>query len=135
LAASVPVIGYRTSEFPAFYSRRSGVKLDHSFNDARAIAQAIGCHWSMGGGGVVIANPIPESEEIVQEEIGEAIDRALAAAKARNIGQKEVTPFLLARVAEFTGGRSMAANKALICHNARAAAEIAVVYSQLKLGI
>jgi pseudouridine-5'-phosphate glycosidase len=132
---SVPVIGYRTSEFPAFYSRRSGVKLDHNFDDAGAIARAIGSHWSMGGGGVLIANPIPEREEIAQEEIGEAIDRALAAAKARNIGQKEVTPFLLARVAEFTGGRSMAANKALICHNGRAAAEIAVAYSRLEPGI
>jgi pseudouridine-5'-phosphate glycosidase len=89
----------------------------------------------MGGGGVLIANPIPESEEIAQEEIEEAIDRALASAAARNIGQKEVTPFLLARVAEFTGGRSMAANKALICHNAGAAAEIAVAYSRLKPGL
>jgi pseudouridine-5'-phosphate glycosidase len=128
---SVPVLGYRTSEFPAFFSRSSGVMLDHRFDGAKDIAEAIACHWAMGGGGVLIANPIPEADSLDGKEIDAAIDRALAAAQAQNIVQKAVTPYLLSRVAEFTGGRSMAANKALISHNARAAAEIAAAYSRL----
>jgi pseudouridine-5'-phosphate glycosidase len=127
---SVPVFGYRTSEFPAFFSRSSGVRLDHRFDNAENVAEAIACHWVMGGGGVLIANPIPEADAIDGQAIDAAIEKALSAAQAQGIAQKDVTPYLLSRVAEFTGGRSMAANKALICHNARAAAEIAVAYGR-----
>jgi len=129
---SVPVFGYRTSEFPAFFSRSSGVRLDHRFDNAETIAEAIACHWAMGGGGVLIANPIPEADGLDGRAIDAAIEKALSAAQAHGIAQKDVTPYLLSRVAEFTGGRSIAANKALICHNAGAAAEIAAAYARLK---
>jgi pseudouridine-5'-phosphate glycosidase len=127
----VPVFGYRTSEFPAFFSRSSGVRLDHRFDNAETIAQAMACHWAMGGGGVLIANPIPEAESLDGQAIDAAIEKALSAAQAHGIAQKDITPYLLSRVAEFTGGRSIAANKALICHNAGTAAEIAVAYARL----
>jgi pseudouridylate synthase len=127
---SVPVFGYRTSEFPAFFSRSSGVRLDHRFDNAETIAQAMACHWATGGGGVLIANPIPEAESLDGQAIDAAIEKALSAAQAHGIAQKDITPYLLSRVAEFTGGRSIAANKALICHNAGTAAEIAVAYAQ-----
>ena len=129
---SVPVFGYRTSEFPAFFSRSSGVRLDHRFDNAETIAEAIACHWAMGGGGVLVANPIPEADGLDGRAIDAAIEKALSAAQAHGIAQKDVTPYLLSRVAEFTGGRSIAANKALICHNAGAAAEIAAAYARLK---
>ena len=129
---SVPVFGYRTSEFPAFFSRSSGVRLDHRFDNAETIAEAIACHWAMGGGGVLVANPIPEADGLDGRAIDAAIEKALSAAQAHGIAQKDVTPYLLSRVAEFTGGRSIAANKALICHNAGAAAEIAGAYARLK---
>jgi pseudouridine-5'-phosphate glycosidase len=128
---SVPVFGYRTSEFPAFFSRSSGVRLDHRFDNAETIAQAMACHWAMGGGGVLIANPIPEAESLDGQAIDAAIEKALSAAQAHGIAQKDITPYLVSRVAEFSGGRSIAANKALICHNAGTAAEIAVAYARL----
>jgi pseudouridylate synthase len=131
---SVPVLGYRTSEFPAFFSRSSGVRLDQRFDNPESVAEAIACHWAMGGGGVLIANPIPEADGLDGRAIDTAIEKALSAAQAQGIAQKDVTPYLLARVSEFTGGRSMAANKALISHNARIAALIAVAYRPLDAG-
>ena len=131
---SVPVLGYRTSEFPAFFSRSSGVRLDQRFDNAESVAEAIACHWAMGGGGVLIANPIPDADGLDGWAIDTAIEKALSAAQAQGIAQKDVTPYLLARVSEFTGGRSMAANKALISHNARIAALIAVAYRPLDAG-
>ena len=131
---SVPVLGYRTSEFPAFFSRSSGVKLDQRFDDANTVAAAIASHWAIGGGGVLIANPIAEADSLDQLAIDGAIEKALSAAQAQGIAQKDVTPYLLSRVAEFTSGRSMAANKALISNNACLAAEIAVAYLQLDIG-
>jgi pseudouridine-5'-phosphate glycosidase len=132
---SVPVLGYRTSEFPAFFSRSSGVRLDQRFDNAESVAEAIACHWATGSGGVLIANPIPEAESLDGPAIDGAIEKALSAAHAQGIAQKDVTPYLLSRVAEFTSGRSMAANKALISHNAHVAAEIAVAYRQVDAGL
>jgi pseudouridine-5'-phosphate glycosidase len=131
---SVPVLGYRTSEFPAFFSRSSGVRLDQRFDSAETVAAAIACHWAIGGGGVLIANPIPDADGLDGPAIDDAIAKALSAAQAQGIAHKDVTPYLLSRVAEFTSGRSMAANKALISNNARVAAEIAVAYRQLDTG-
>jgi pseudouridylate synthase len=131
---SVPVLGYCTSEFPAFFSRSSGVKLDQRFDDAKTVAAAIASHWATGGGGVLIANPIAEADSLDRLAIDGAIEKALSAALAQGIAQKDVTPYLLSRVAEFTSGRSMAANKALIGNNARLAAEIAAAYLQLDIG-
>ncbi len=126
--AGVPVIGLQTDEFPAFYSRSSGLRLPEG---ARAetpaeAAAMVKAKWDMGlTGGAVIAAPIPAEAALPADEIDAAIDRALAAAEAQGVKGKAVTPFLLAKVAELTGGHSLKANIALLENNARVAAEVA----------
>jgi pseudouridine-5'-phosphate glycosidase len=124
--AGVPVLGYGTDEFPAFFSRSSGLKLDARLDTPEALAAAVAAHGRMGGGGMVICNPIPEADEIPAADIAEAIEAAIADAAASGIGGKEVTPFLLGRVLKLTEGRSLTANIALVRSNARLAARIAV---------
>jgi pseudouridine-5'-phosphate glycosidase len=129
---SVPVIGYRTSDFPAFLSRGSGNMIDQRFESVEEIARVIAQHWMIGGGsGLLIANPIPEADAIDGRSVEAAVERALADAKAKGISQKEVTPFLLSRLAEITEGESLKANIKLISHNARVAAEIAVAFENV----
>jgi pseudouridylate synthase len=129
---SVPVIGYRTSEFPAFHSRTSGSRLDHRFNSVEEIAKVMALHWQIGArGGLLIANPIPDAEAIEFGKLEAAVERALSDARAKRIAQKEVTPFLLSRLADITEGSSLRANTALIANNAGVAAEIAVAYGRV----
>ncbi|MEK7277377.1 MAG: pseudouridine-5'-phosphate glycosidase [Chloroflexota bacterium] len=124
--AGVPVIGFQTDEFPAFYSRTSGLKLEARAESASEVAAMIKTKWEMGlEGGVLIAAPIPEAAALPASEIEAAIERALAAAEAQGVKGKAATPFLLAKVAEITGGRSLKANVALLENNARVAAEVA----------
>ncbi len=128
----VPVIGFGTDELPAFYSRRSGLKLEMQCDNAAQVAAIMKAKWQAGlGGGVVVANPIPAEAEIPAAEITPFIERALAQAKALGIGGKKVTPFLLAELAKVTGGRSLAANIALVLNNAKVAADIACAYVRL----
>src|SRR5262245_34456383 len=128
---SVPVIGYRTSEFPAFHSRASGSRLEHRFDSVEEIAKLMALHWQIGArSGILIANPIPDAEAIDFGRLDAAIEKALSDARAQRIAQKEVTPFLLARLADITGGSSLRANMALIANNAGVAAEIAVAYER-----
>ena len=123
----VPVVGYRTSEFPAFFSRTSGLKLEHRLDDAQAVAEAIRTHRLLGmTGGLLICNPLPTVDEVPAEEINPRIDAALAEAAARGIAGKDLTPYLLGRLVELTGGKSLIANRKLIRANARLAGEIAV---------
>ena len=122
----VPVIGYRTNNLPAFFSRDSGLALEHRLDTPADIARAMQAHWALGGGGLVIANPIPAENELTREVIGHVIDQALADALSQGIAGKAVTPFLLERVNAISGGRSLASNIALILNNARLAAQIAV---------
>lgn len=127
--AGVPVIGYQTEEFPAFYSRSSGLRLaDAACADTPAeVAQLIRAKWNLGlEGGVLIANPIPVEAAIPNAEISGAIEQALEAATLAHVTGKAVTPFLLAKVAELTGGHSMAANLVLLENNAKLAAQVAV---------
>lgn len=127
--AGVPVIGYQTEEFPAFYSRSSGLHLaDAACADTPAeLAQLIRSKWELGlEGGVLVANPIPAQAAIPNHEIAGAIEQALQLAAAQHVTGKAVTPFLLARVAELTGGHSMAANLVLLENNAKLAAQLAV---------
>jgi pseudouridylate synthase len=127
----VPVVGYGTDEFPAFYSRASGHKVPMRCNKAHDVAALMKAKWEMNlRGGIVVANPIPAEAEILAAEIAPTIDAALAEAKAQNIIGKNVTPFLLKRLAEITLGRSLVANIALVKNNAKLAAEIAVAYNQ-----
>jgi len=124
--AGVPVIGFQTDEFPAFYSRTSGLKLEARAESASEVAAMIKAKWQMGlEGGVLIAAPIPEAAALAASEIDAAIEQALAAAEAQGVIGKLVTPYLLAKVAEITGGVSLRANVALLENNARVAAEVA----------
>lgn len=125
--AGVPVIGFGTDEFPAFYSRSSGLRLEVCAASATEAAAIIRTKWAMGlEGGALVTVPIPAEAAIPNNEIDSVIARALGEAEARGVKGKAVTPFLLARVAEMSGGRSLKANLALLENNARVAAQIAV---------
>ena len=127
----VPVIGYRTGEFPAFYSRSSGLKVPMRADSAAEIAEIMRSKWELGlQGAVVVANPIPEADEIPSAEIEPVIAAALAEADRLGIRGKDVTPFLLSEIVKATKGRSLQANIALVKNNARVAAEIAVAFAR-----
>ncbi len=127
----VPVVGYGTDEFPAFYSRSSGHKVPMRCDTPNEITAMMKAKWAMDlKGGIVVANPIPREAEIPSAEIAPTIEAAITEAKAQNIIGKNVTPFLLKRLAEITDGRSLTANIALVKANAKLAAQIAVAYSQ-----
>jgi pseudouridine-5'-phosphate glycosidase len=122
----VPVIGFRTDEFPAFYSRTSGLRVDHRCDDVSTLAAVVRRHFAIGPGtGVVVANPIPAEHALPPEEIASAIARAVAEAADRGIRGRDVTPFLLERLRELTAGRTVAVNRALLVHNAAVAAALA----------
>jgi len=123
----VPVLGYGTDELPAFYSRHSGLKLQHRLDTPEAVARVLLAKWQAGlEGGVVVANPIAAEHEIPHARIDRCIRQALAEAQQQGVAGAAVTPFLLARVSELTGGASLAANIQLVLANARLAAQIAV---------
>ena len=123
---SVPVLGWKTDEFPAFYSRISGKKLDRIENakDVVKIYQAM-LKLYLYPTGILVANPVPEKDEIPFEVINKHISDAIAAAKAKNISGKELTPFLLANLAEKTKGQSVQSNLALLKNNIIIGAQIA----------
>jgi pseudouridine-5'-phosphate glycosidase len=127
----VPVIGYRSDDFPAFWSRRSGLPAPLRMDGAAEIARAHRMRAALGlEGGQLVANPIPEPDEIPREEIDPIIAAALSQADSRGIAGKAVTPFLLDRIFELTQGRSLQANIALVLNNARLAAAIARCLSE-----
>jgi pseudouridine-5'-phosphate glycosidase len=128
----VPVVGYGTDEFPAFYSRQSGHKLTQHVDNPNQLAALLHAKWSMNlKGGVVVANPILLQDEIPNTLIAPFIERAIVEAAQQGVHGKHVTPFLLKRLAEITEGKSLKANIALVMNNARVAADIAVAYSAL----
>ncbi len=123
----VPVVGYGTDELPAFYSRSSGIRLDLRADNADEVAALTIRHRELGcAGAVLVVAPVPAADEIPANEISEVIEEALSAADRQNLSGKAVTPFLLARIAERSGGRVLHTNMALLRNNARIAAEIAV---------
>ena len=125
----VPVLGYQTTEFPAFYTRKSGFPVDYPVESPADCARILKAKWELGlNGGAVIANPVPEQFEADAAAIDRAIGAALAEAAAQNVKGKAVTPFLLAKVKELTAGESLETNMALVKHNAALAAQIAVAY-------
>ena len=127
----VPVVGFGTDEFPAFYSRLSGFKVPMRCNTAKEVSALMKVKWKMNlKGGIVVANPIPAEAEIPAREIEPVIQRALEKAKEHGIKGKDTTPFLLKAIAEATEGKSLKANIALVENNAGLAAEIAKAYSQ-----
>lgn len=122
----VPVIGYGTDEFPAFYARQSGHSVDFRLDSPQAIATVLRTKWDMGiDGGAVIANPVPEAFALQPAFIDGIIEQALREASARGVRGKAVTPFLLQRVADLTGGSSLQTNVALVKYNAALGADIA----------
>ena len=123
----VPVVGVGTDEFPAFFSRTSGLPVDHRVESPEELAALLAAHHDLGlRGGVLVANPIPEADALPAEEIDARIDEAVADAERAGVTRKEVTPYLLARINELTDGRSLVANIALVKNNAAVAARTAV---------
>ena len=128
----VAVIGYQTDQLPAFFTRDSGHKVDYRLDTPAAIARVLHAKWALAlAGGMVIAHPIAQEFAMSGQVIDAAIERALADATQQGIGGKETTPFLLARVAQLTGGDSLAANIALVLSNARLAAQLSKALSEL----
>jgi pseudouridine-5'-phosphate glycosidase len=129
----VPIIAYGSDDFPAFFTRRSGEKADHRLDTPEDIAAAMIAHEALGSGtGILIANPIPEADALSPDFIDGTIADAVAEAESRGIQRKEVTPFLLARINELSGGKSLTANIALVKNNAALAARMAVAHARLK---
>ena len=125
----VPVIGYGTEELPAFYTRQSGFGVDYRVDTPAELAKIFKASHDMGlKSGMLVTNPIPEEFAMPKSVIDAAIDQAIGECKEKGIKGKETTPFLLARVAELTGGDSLASNIRLVFNNARVAALTAVEY-------
>ena len=126
----VPVIGLATDCFPAFYQRESDLALTASVPDPETAAAVMAAHWGLGlDSGMIFANPIPEDDAIPADRLATWLAEAQAQAVAQEVTGKALTPFLLARLAEISGGETLAANKALLVHNARQAGHIATAYA------
>ena len=125
----VPVIGYRTDEFPAFYTTTSGYSVQSRINTAEEIARCMKVKWELGlEGGLVIANPVLREDAMDEVFIEEAITKSLKEASEKGIDGKAVTPFLLERISQLTDGESLKTNIALVCNNALVGAKIASAY-------
>ena len=123
----VPVIGYRCDMMPAFWSQSTDLLVDYRLNSALEIADLCTQKWQAGlNGGVLIANPVPQAEQIDPAAIEAAITDALALADEKSISGKALTPFLLEQIRYITNGDSLNANKAIVRNNAELAADIAV---------
>ena len=122
----MPVLGYGTDDFPAFWARESGHKVDHRFDDVADIAHIIALQAELGMGGVLVANPIPEADALDPDAIEGRIAEAIAGAEREGVSRKALTPFLLKRIFELTEGKSLVSNIALVENNAKVAAQIAV---------
>jgi pseudouridine-5'-phosphate glycosidase len=130
----VPVIAYQSDDFPAFYTRSSGLKADHRLDTPEDIAATMLLHEQIGSGtGILVANPIPATDALDPAFIEGTIAAAVAEAEKRGIGRKELTPFLLARINELSQGRSLKANIALVRNNAALAARIAVAHARFRV--
>lgn len=122
----VPVVGYRTNDMPAFYTQKSGFRVDYRLDTPADIARAFAVKKAIGmQGGMLVVNPIPDAYAMDSDYIAENINRAVAEAESLGIHGKENTPYLLDKIQKLTGGRSLAANIQLVYNNARLASEIA----------
>lgn len=129
----VPVLGFQTDELPAFYTQKSGFKVNYNMNSVAEIAELLKTKWSLDlKGGVIIANPIPKEYQLDYDFMKNAIDKAIIQEKQLGIKGKESTPFLLGKVKELTDGLSLDANIELVYNNAKLAAQIAQVYRKLE---
>ena len=129
----VPVLGFGTTELPAFYTRKSGFSVDYRVDTPEELAAIYAAQRAMGlRTGMLVTNPIPEEYSMDKAVIDAAIDAAVAEAKALGIHGKETTPFLLAKIKDLTGGDSLDSNIQLVFHNARLAAKTAAALCRLK---
>ena len=127
----VPVIGYKTSEMPAFYSTKSGFNVDYRIDAAADIADILKTKWDLSiNGGILVTNPIPVAAELESSVMNNAINQAIIEADNEKITGKKITPYLLSKVNEITKGKSLDANIKLIKNNADLAAKIAVHFAQ-----
>lgn len=128
----VPVIGFKTEEFPAFFTRESGYKVDYPVENANELAKIIKTKWDLGlGGGVVVANPIPKEYAMDKNIIDNAIEDALKEAEINRITGKATTPFLLEKIKDITEGESLKSNIQLVFNNAKVGADLAVALQEL----
>lgn len=128
----VPVVGFGTEEFPAFYTRKSGFNVDYKVDSPKELAAALKAKWDLElKGGFVIGNPIPKEYEMDYDAINKAIDDALEEAKRLGIKGKETTPFLLSKIKSITSGKSLESNIQLVYNNARVGAKLALELSRL----
>jgi len=131
----VPVVGWKTDTLPAFYVRSSGLPVDYRVDSAREVADAMRAKWDIGlDGGIVVGVPAPAKSALDSSEIDTVIGEAISAMETAGISGKAATPYLLKRIAEATGGRSLAANIALVINNAGVAARIASAYCDAVAG-
>lgn len=128
----VPVLGYKTSVMPAFYTKESDYKVNYKVDSPLEVAKIMHAKWELGlNGGVLLANPIKDEDSYDKEEIDKAINQALAEAKENNIVGKEITPFLLGKIKDITGGASLEANIKLVLNNCDVAAKVAKEFNNL----
>lgn len=128
---AVPVVGYQTNIFPAFYSRESGLKTSVNAGTPEEIVKLAHAHWDMGmKSAILVTQPLPMGDAIPKEEVDEWIEQASAEAIEKKKRGQELTPFLLQRISELSGGRSLSANLSLLMNNARLAAEISKVMTR-----
>ena len=128
----VPVVGFGTDECPSFYSRTSGHRAPMRVDSVEQLAAMMRAKWDLGlSGGIAVANPVPAEEQMPAEEIGGLIEQALGECAERGIHGKDITPFLLGRIVELSGGRSLETNIALVRSNARLGAALAVAWGQV----
>lgn len=128
----VPLIGFKTGELPAFYSRKSGLSVDYKIDSVNEIAQLLHTKWNLNlQGGVVITNPIPVKYEVEFSAINAAIEKALVEADKLQIKGKDITPFLLSKIETLTDGMSLKANVQLVLNNAKLAAQIANAFVEI----
>lgn len=126
----VPVVGYGTDRFPMFFTAESPYRLDIVCNEAAELARLARIHFASGGKGMLVAVPVPKEFSISRHELEQWIETALVDASAQQLGGKALTPFLLARLEHLSGGKTLAANRALVENNARVAAQIAQALAQ-----
>ncbi len=128
----VPVLGFQCDEFPAFFTRESGLKVDYNCMTAQEIAQILAVKWNIDllSGGVIVANPVPKDFSLDKKIMDEIIEKAVQDAHNQGIKGKEITPYLLATIDKMTGGTSLTTNIQLVLNNAALAAQIANAYSK-----
>ncbi len=127
---SVPVLGWRTSDFPAFHAASSGLAVPHRVDEAEEVAEIARVHWALGGGGILLVAPVPDEAGLAFDEIEAAVEVALSQSDVTATAGGAVTPAVLAALAEATEGASLPANIALAENNARIAADVAVALAQ-----